>query len=80
MAQTLIAEIGPQVLQAVLTLGVAYGGVKAAMNGIKESQARIEAKLDKVTEKVDYHGNRLTALEVLNTKESQVQIENNRSV
>ena len=63
MAQTLIAEIGPQVLQAVLTLGVAYGGVKAALNGMKESQSRIESKLDKMTDQVDLHGNRLTALE-----------------
>ena len=39
--------------------GAAYGGVKAGLNGAKESLAQIERIVNRLDEKVDTHGERL---------------------
>ena len=43
--------------------GAAYGGVKAGLNGAKESLAQIERIVNRLDEKVDTHGERLAAVE-----------------
>ena len=43
--------------------GAAYGGVKAGLNGAKESLAQIERIVNRLDEKVDTHGERLASVE-----------------
>ena len=43
--------------------GAAYGGVKAGLNGAKESLAQIERIVTRLDEKVDTHGERLASVE-----------------
>ena len=43
--------------------GAAYGGVKAGLNGAKQSLAQIERTVNRIGEKVDTHGERLAAVE-----------------
>ena len=43
--------------------GAAYGGVKAGLNGVKESLAQIERIVNRLDEKVDTHGERLASVE-----------------
>jgi len=52
-------------VQAAITFGVAWGGVKTALNGMEKRQASIEGKLDKLMETTDIQGNRLTRVETL---------------
>jgi len=44
--------------------GAAYGGVKAGLNGAKQSIAQIERIVTSLDNKVDDHGERITVLEV----------------
>ena len=43
--------------------GAAYGGVKAGLNGTRQSLARIERFINRLDEKVDIHGERLASVE-----------------
>ena len=43
--------------------GAAYGGVKAGLNGTRESLAQIERIINRLDEKVDTHGERLASVE-----------------
>ena len=43
--------------------GAAYGGVKAGLNGAKESLAQIERIVNRLDEKVDTHRERLASVE-----------------
>ena len=43
--------------------GAAYGGVKAGLNGAKQSLAQIERIVNRLDEKVDTHGERLASVE-----------------
>jgi len=43
--------------------GAAYGGVKAGLNGTRESLAQIERIITRLDEKVDIHGERLASVE-----------------
>jgi|TARA_R110000744_G_scaffold43216_4_gene97120 hypothetical protein len=43
--------------------GAAYGGVKAGLNGTRQSLAQIERTVNRIGEKVDTHGERLAAVE-----------------
>lgn len=52
-------------IQAALTFGVAWGGVKTALNGMEKRQASMEEKIDKLVETTDIQGNRLTRVETL---------------
>ena len=47
--------------------GAAYGGVKAGLNGAKESLAQIERIVNRLDEKVDTHGERLASVEAETT-------------
>jgi hypothetical protein len=51
--------------------GAAWAGVKSGLNGARESIAAIERIVNRLDEKVDSHGERITALEVetINLKE-----------
>ena len=51
--------------------GAAYGGVKAGLNGAKQSLAQIERIVNRLDEKVDEHGQRITKteVEIINLKE-----------
>jgi hypothetical protein len=53
--------------------GAAYGGVKAGLNGCRQSLDAIERIVSRLDDKVDNQGDRLTVLEVethhLKTKE-----------
>ncbi len=51
-------------LAAPLAAGAAYGGVKVGMNGLKQSIVQIERIVCRLDDKVDSHGERITALEV----------------
>ncbi len=48
--------------------GAAYGGVKAGLNGVKESLAQIERIVNRLDEKVDTHGERLASVEAETAK------------
>ena len=43
--------------------GAAYGGVKAGLNGAKQSLAQIERTVNSIGTKVDTHGERLASVE-----------------
>ena len=43
--------------------GAAYGGVKAGLNGAKQSLAQIERTVNRIGTKVDTHGERLASVE-----------------
>ena len=43
--------------------GAAYGGVKAGLNGAKQSLAQIERTVYRIGTKVDTHGERLASVE-----------------
>jgi len=43
--------------------GAAYGGVRAGLNGVKQSLAQIERIVNRLDEKVDTHGERLASVE-----------------
>ena len=43
--------------------GAAYGGVKAGLNGTRQSLAQIERIINRLDEKVDTHGERLASVE-----------------
>ncbi len=43
--------------------GAAWGGVKAGLNGTRESLAQIERIINRLDEKVDTHGERLASVE-----------------
>ena len=43
--------------------GAAYGGVKAGLNGTRQSLAQIERIITRLDEKVDIHGERLASVE-----------------
>ena len=44
--------------------GAAWAGVKSGLNGARQSIAQIERIVNRLDEKVDNHGERITALEV----------------
>ena len=50
-------------LAAPLAAGAAYGGVKAGLNGAKQSLVQIERIVNRLDEKVDKHGERLASVE-----------------
>jgi hypothetical protein len=54
-------------LAAPLAAGAAYGGVKAGLNGAKQTLAQIEKIVNRLDEKVDQHGERISRLEVETT-------------
>ena len=43
--------------------GAAYGGVKAGLNGTRQSLAQIERIINRLDEKVDTHGERRASVE-----------------
>jgi hypothetical protein len=43
--------------------GAAWGGVKAGLNGTRQSLAQIERIITRLDEKVDTHGERLASVE-----------------
>ena len=43
--------------------GAAYGGVKAGLNGTRQSLAQIARIINRLDEKVDTHGERLASVE-----------------
>jgi len=43
--------------------GAAYGGVKAGLNGTRQSLAQIERTVNRIGSKVDTHGERLASIE-----------------
>ena len=43
--------------------GAAYGGVKAGLNGTRQSLAQIERTVNRIGTKVDTHGERLASVE-----------------
>ena len=43
--------------------GAAYGGVKAGLNGTRQSLAQIERTVNRIGTKVDTHGARLASIE-----------------
>ena len=49
---------------AILAAGAAYGGVRAGLNGARQSIVQIERIVTRLDEKVDDHGERITVLEV----------------
>ena len=49
---------------AILAAGAAYGGVRAGLNGARQSIVQIERIVTRLDEKVDDHGERITILEV----------------
>jgi uncharacterized membrane protein YdjX (TVP38/TMEM64 family) len=49
---------------AILAAGAAYGGVRAGLNGARQSIVQIEKIVTRLDEKVDDHGERITVLEV----------------
>ena len=49
---------------ALLAAGAAYGGVRAGLNGARQSIAQIERIVTSLDNKVDNHGERITVLEV----------------
>ena len=58
-------------LAAPLAAGAAYGGVKAGLNGARQSIASIERICNRLEEKADDHGQRITKteVEIINLKE-----------
>jgi len=50
-------------LAAPLAAGAAYGGVKAGLNGARQSLMQIERIVNRLDEKVDIHGERLASVE-----------------
>ena len=58
-------------LAAPLAAGAAYGGVRAGLNGARQSIQSIERICNRLDEKVDEHGQRITKTEVviINLKE-----------
>ena len=48
----------------VLPAAAAWGGVKVGLNGARQSSVQIERIVNRLDEKVDQHGERITALEV----------------
>ena len=49
---------------AILAAGAAYGGVRAGLNGARQSIVQIEKIVTRLDEKGDDHGERITVLEV----------------
>ena len=49
---------------ALLAAGAAYGGVRAGLNGARQSITQIERIVTSLDNKVDDHGERITVLEV----------------
>jgi len=47
--------------------GAAYGGVTAGLNGAKQTLTQIEKIVNRLDEKVDQHGERISRLEVETT-------------
>ena len=58
-------------LAAPLAAGAAYGGVRAGLNGARQSIQSIERICNRLDEKVDDHGQRITKteVEIINLKE-----------
>ena len=58
-------------LAAPLAAGAAYGGVRAGLNGARQSIQAIERICNRLDEKVDEHGQRITKteVEIINLKE-----------
>ena len=58
-------------LAAPLAAGAAYGGVRAGLNGAGQSIQSIERICNRLDEKVDEHGQRITKseVEIINLKE-----------
>ena len=48
--------------------GAAYGGVKAGLNGTRQSLAQIERTVNRIGTKVDTHGERLASIEAETAK------------
>ena len=48
----------------VLPAAAAWGGVKVGLNGARQSIAQIERIVNRLDEKVDTHGERISRLEV----------------
>jgi hypothetical protein len=48
----------------VLPAAAAWGGVKVGLNGARQSIVQMERIVNRLDEKVDQHGERITALEV----------------
>lgn len=51
------------ILAAPLAAGAAYGGVRAGLNGARQSLMQIERIVNRLDEKVDKHGERLASVE-----------------
>ena len=51
------------ILAAPLAAGAAYGGVRAGLNGARQSLVQIERIVNRLDEKVDKHGERLASVE-----------------
>ena len=58
-----VGELLPWVA-IVLPAAAAWGGVKVGLNGARQSIVQIERIVNRLDEKVDSHGERITALEV----------------
>ena len=60
-------EVNKATLLSLLAIpaaaGAAYGGVKAGLNGTRQSLAQIERIINRLDEKVDTHGERLASVE-----------------
>ena len=58
---------------AILAAGAAYGGVRAGLNGARQSIVQIEKIVTRLDEKVDAHGESITvlAVETRNLKEDR---------
>lgn len=59
----MIGGIEAVVLNAAVTIGAVYGGLKMSMNGLHKSQERIEKVLGQITLDVNDHGQRIVRLE-----------------
>jgi len=51
-------------LMPLLAAGAAYGGVKVALNGLKDTAKELERLCRRLDDRLDLHSERLTKLEV----------------
>ena len=61
---------------AILAAGAAYGGVRAGLNGARQSIVQIEKIVTRLDEKVDDHSERLIAVEIEATVVKNIVAEN----
>lgn len=59
----MIENFGVLAVNAAVTLGAVYGGIKVSMNGLNKGQERIERKLDHIEDVAIDHGMRIIRLE-----------------